>query len=176
MMNMRTIHRFALISVFVAVAGFAASAHASDAYFVGFDARGQGIILWRDAILFYNTGTAPTTVRFLELSNGGTGLAPLTLVLPPGKTVSLYDQDATGDRWQTRHLPPVPLWVLHLDVPDGVIVESRSQFFQDPQFGGFMFPAPWGRCRCRSFGSSRPRASRRCTSARISADGTRGST
>jgi hypothetical protein len=144
MINMRAIQRFALISVFIAVADFAANGRASDAYFVGFEARGQGAILWRDAILFYNTGSAPATVRFVGVSNGGT-VAPsqLTLALPPGKTVSLYDQDATGGRW--RHLPPVPLWVLHLDVPDGVIVESRNQFFQDFATGIILPPAPWGK-------------------------------
>jgi hypothetical protein len=144
MMNMRAIHRLALISVFVAVAGFAANGRASDAYFVGFDARGQGYVLWRDNILLYNSGPAPATVRFIEVSNGGAPApSPLTLVVPARKTISV--SDATHDTWRPRQNLPIPLWVLHLDVPDGIIVESRNAFFEYLPVGPLVIQDPRGK-------------------------------
>jgi hypothetical protein len=143
MIKMPHAYRAALLSVFVTALALATDVRASDAYFVAFEARGRGNIVWRDSILLHNPGSAPATVRFVELSNGGTGLAPLTLVLPPGKTVGLYE--ATGGSWRVRLVPAVPLWVLHLDVPEGVIVESRNQLFLDAPFGGVMLPVPYGK-------------------------------
>lgn len=143
-MSTRSVYRAVLISAFVVVVGFAPNGHASDAYFVGFEARGQGYVLWRDSILFYNPGPAPATIRFVDVSNGGAPApSPLTLIVPTGKTLSVYD--ATADSWRPRHIPPVPLWVLHLDVPDGVIVESRNQFFESLPVGPLLIQAPRGK-------------------------------
>ena len=92
--------------------------HASDAYFVRFNAQGRqttagGNIIWLDDILFYNTGTAPATVRFLGVSNGASQGDVPTLTLPPGETVSLNAMQAVSQKWLPVPVPP--LWVLHLD-------------------------------------------------------------
>jgi len=144
MINMRTISHSVLFLVLVGVTAISENAQASDAYFVGFEARGQGSIVWRDNILLYNSGPAPAAVRFVDVSNGGAPApSPLTLVVTPGRTVSI--SDATGDTWRARQLPPVPLWVLHLDVPDGVIVESRNAFFESLKVEPFLIQSPRGK-------------------------------
>jgi hypothetical protein len=121
---MRYLERALIIFLFLGMLGLPAAGSASDAYFVGFDAHGQGATVWTDAILFYNTGTLPATVRFLGVTDDGAPSGSrVPVVLPPQKTISL--NSATGFTWRARLLP---LWVLHLDVPDGVIVESRNQY------------------------------------------------
>jgi hypothetical protein len=122
---------------------------AADAYFVRFTAEGRGAlsggesILWLDDILFYNTTSMPATVRFLGVSNGTAPNDPPSLVLPPQQTISVNAEHLVTDHWQ-----PVgrlsPLWVLHLDVPTGVVAESRDQYyvlFSVPE----LFPAPRGK-------------------------------
>jgi hypothetical protein len=122
------------------------SAGAADAYFVRFQAPGRfdvgDTVLWADEILFYNTGTAPAIVRFLGVSNGTPQPDPPTLTLPPGQVISLDTAQSVNERW----LPlPVPtLWVLHLDVPAGVVAESRNEYsiqFAIPE----LFPFPRGK-------------------------------
>jgi hypothetical protein len=128
---MRYFNGALMISLFVGLLCFPAVLRASDAYFVGFDSRGQGNVVWNDVILFYNTGTLPASIRFLGVTDDGAPSASRTpIVLPPRKTVSL--DSLTDGTWRARQLPPVPIWVLHLDVPDGVIVESRNQYREEP--------------------------------------------
>jgi hypothetical protein len=124
------------------------SALAADAYFVRFNATGRqttagGSILWLDDIIFYNTMSAPATVRFIGVSNGSAQNDPQPLVLPPQQTISVNATHSVTDRWLP--VPRVsPLWVLHLDVPAGVIAESRDQYyvlFGIPE----LFPAPRGK-------------------------------
>ncbi len=103
---------------------------ASDAYVVSFNAAGRsgaaGFIGWNSDVLFYNTNTAPVTVRLLGISNGSLPQGtPLELQLPPGRTISLNRQ--LQGRWIPLQSPT--LWVLHLDIPTGVIAESRDEFY-----------------------------------------------
>jgi len=103
----------------------------SDAYFVRFNAVGRpvgsGNISWVDDILFFNTNAASVSVRFVGASNGAVQANPPDLVLPPGRTVSLNANSIINGAWTP--LPMPALWVLHLDVPAGVVAESRDEFY-----------------------------------------------
>lgn len=74
---------------------------------------------WDGDLLFHNVGTTDAVVRAINVSNGRlpSGV-PLELPVPPGKTVAL------GTRWRPVPVLP-PLWVIELDVPNDVVVESR---------------------------------------------------
>jgi len=142
MMKIRTV-----IGFFVILAA-AAQILAADAYFVRFNAPGRqtgsgGGVIWLDDILLYNTTSAPATVRFLGASNGTAPSDPPSLVLAPQQTISVNAEHLVTDHWQ-----PIgrlsPLWILHLDLPPGVVAESRDQYYV-----GFgvpeLFPAPRGK-------------------------------
>src|SRR5436305_7369599 len=137
-----------VFAVFFAMLAVSTTAPAADAYFVRFNATGRqttagGSILWLDDILFYNTTSVPATVRFLGVSNGSAQNDPPPLVLPPQQTLSVNAAQSVTDKWLP--VPRLsPLWVLHLDVPAGVIAESRDQYyvlFGIPE----LFPAPRGK-------------------------------
>lgn len=120
----------------------ATAAAASDAYFIRFNATGAGITAWADDVLFYNTNSTSVTVRFLGVSNGTAQTNTPPLELPARTSVSLNSSPA-GTTW----LPvPVPsLWVLHLDVPAGVIVESRDEFYRTYPGVPELLPTPRGK-------------------------------
>jgi hypothetical protein len=121
------------LNLFVAMLLAAATLFGADAYFVRFTAYGSSI-LWADDILFFNTTPFPVNVRFVGVSNGAAHADTPDLVLPPRRTTSLRANNAITEKWAPN--PDVtPLWVLHLDVPPGVIVESRDDFY-------FTFPLP----------------------------------
>lgn len=77
------------------------------------------------------------------MSNGAPQNDPPSLVLPPQKTISVNAAQSVTDKWlPIPHFSP--LWVLHLDVPQGVIAESRDQYYVT--FGiPELFPAPRGK-------------------------------
>jgi hypothetical protein len=138
----------ALLASFVILAA-AAQILAADAYFVRFTAEGRraisggSSILWLDDILLYNTTSMPATVRFLGVSNGTAQNDPRSLVLPPQQTISVNAAQSVTNTWQPLDRLS-PLWVLHLDVPPGVVAESRDQYyvlFNVPE----LFPAPRGK-------------------------------
>lgn len=100
-------------------------AFASDAYFIRFRSPGpaQGCeqLVWRDNVLFYNQGTTVLNVRLLGMSNGPAPPdAAAVVALPPHRVVSLNDVTQSWD-------PGTGLWVVHVDVPPGVVVESRDE-------------------------------------------------
>lgn len=111
----------------------ASRADAADAYFIRFSATGHrlatgGAVMWQDQIIFGNSGSADATVTFLDASGGPTGAQPLSLTLAPNEVGSLTDRYSAVDRsWSP--LDPPPVWVLHLDVPPGVVAESRDELF-----------------------------------------------
>src|SRR5882672_5582860 len=66
---------------------------------------------WTGDVLFHNASPSETTIRLIELSNGGPApSADRSLVLSAGRSAS-----APGS-WRFA----APLWVAHLDVPAGV--------------------------------------------------------
>jgi hypothetical protein len=89
-----------------------------------------GSVLWLDDVLFFNTNAAPVAVRFLGVSNGpAQDDVPPSLTLPPGRVVSL-DSAPVAPKW-VPNLSSVSPYILHLDIPSGVIVESRDEFYFD---------------------------------------------
>ncbi len=109
---------------------------ASDAYFVRFSAIGGpgSSVLWADDVLFYNANSLPVSVHFRGVSNGAAHANTADLVLASRQTTSLRANNEVTEAWAPNP-DTVPLWILHLDIPTGVIVESRDEFY-------FTFPLP----------------------------------
>jgi hypothetical protein len=77
---------------------------------------------WHDDLIFHNATGEDAAVRLLGVSNG-TVLPDAVRDIPvsAGRTVSLWNH---MDFWQADSYPN--LWVVHVDVPDGVSVTSRG--------------------------------------------------
>lgn len=116
------------VVVLLCAIGFAVQLSAADVYLVRFAAAGpagvNGNVVWRDDVLLLNTQAVPVHVRLIGISNGAlpTG-EPSDISLSPGKVVSLNRQA----NWSPE--PAVPLWVIHVDVPAGVFLESRDEYY-----------------------------------------------
>lgn len=109
---------------------------AGDAYLIRFKSGflGNGSY-WLDQVLFHNANATPVQVRLLGVSNSRPVIDPPAMEIPPRRVMSLRDNWPVADRWQPSE--PVPLYVQHLDVPSGVTVESRNEFW-------VVFPAEGG--------------------------------
>jgi hypothetical protein len=106
--------------------------YAAPAHVIRFGAAGRTIVCdtyaWHDVLTFYNTTNATATIRVLGISNGSPYLTdPDTIDVPPGAVVSA--DNVLRGAWQ----PPLDrgggLWMMHLDVPAGIIIESRDEMF-----------------------------------------------
>lgn len=95
---------------------------------VRFDSPAGAVAVgWRDHLFFRNTTTADLTVRGLEASNGyQIPSGEPALVIPAGQTRSLFSLAATP-LWTPRAF--LGLIVNRLDVPAGILVESRSEAY-----------------------------------------------
>jgi hypothetical protein len=91
---------------------------------------------WQDKLMFHNSTTTEQKVRLLGVSNSLPRPDARDLVLPPGASVSVTQDFASGGRQETslNWFPLVAfeplLFVNHLDVPAGVIVASRIESHQ----------------------------------------------
>ena len=87
---------------------------------------------WWDHLIFRNTANEDQTVRLIEASNGYQPPREESLVLPRNRTRSLYSYRNTpqpgGSNVWTPDGPYVFL-VNRLDVPAGVLVESRGEVY-----------------------------------------------
>lgn len=94
----------------------------SDVWAFRFDSLSPSISTsWHDDLVFHNTTGEVAVVRLIGVSNGGIQEGDLAQVsIASGRTVSLRDLFGA---WQA---PDSPLWVVHVDVPDGVLVFSRG--------------------------------------------------
>lgn len=78
-------------------------------------------LLWTSDAVVYNIGDQAGLVTLLGISNGGGRIGvPGTLAVPAGRTVSI----AQKTTWVPAD-PNQTLWVYHLDVPAGLIVDSE---------------------------------------------------
>jgi hypothetical protein len=105
-------------------------AAAADRYLIRFDLQagrdpsGCCLIHWFDQVTFHNSTSAAVVVTVLGLSNGSLpDGAPTTFQIAAGSTATLRYQD-----WEPygAHGAFQGIYVAHLDVPAGVIVDSRG--------------------------------------------------
>jgi hypothetical protein len=89
------------------------------------------VVGWRDHLLFRNSTTEALTVRPLGGSNGYSPPMSDALLVPAGRSQSVMispgDEIAISNQWT-----PVGSYVFminHLDVPEGVLVESRTEIY-----------------------------------------------
>jgi hypothetical protein len=92
---------------------------------------------WEADTLLLNPLPAPAVVRLVSISDGSDSIAApdRELVVPAGQTLSLNRNTA----W---HQPDVPLFVLRLDVPDGVLIEGVLNLGTGSGEGCPLPPAP----------------------------------
>ena len=129
-MSMRSIPmRTLLAAALTAIA--LRGAQASDAYLVRFNVAVDGVpndcvtIIWHDQALLFNHAATPALVHITGISNGPPIFAtPDFFVVPPNRATLL--EDVLGVSWQPKY--PTP-YILHLDVPSGVSIESRDEFY-----------------------------------------------
>lgn len=89
---------------------------------------GCDTVTWSDILTFYNATDVPVTVRIVGVSNGSPNrTSPDSIVLPPHTLV--YPEQLLITAWipDTGRLPK--LWMMQLDIPDGVVIESRNEVF-----------------------------------------------
>lgn len=81
---------------------------------------------WVGEVLFYNNGSAAEVIMLRNVSNGGP--APgvsRQFVIPPHAGTTL------SENVDWRRAIPEGVWVLHMDVPDSVSVESRIEIGEE---------------------------------------------
>jgi len=101
--------------ILVSLLLLAPSGFARDVYVLqGFS---YGAAVWSTDAIFYNSGLADRTVTVLGLSNG------LDVQQMPQRTLAVAAHK-TARFQQSLRIPSVPLVMVHLDVPDDVIVEN----------------------------------------------------
>jgi hypothetical protein len=127
-----------VISVSALLLALPVGLRASDVYVVRFFTPLESIssseclvVGWRDHLLFRNTMNQPAVVRPLGASNGYTPPANDILTIPPGRSQSVMispgNETAVSNQWT-----PVSSYVFmvnHLEVPAGVLVESRTELY-----------------------------------------------
>mgnify|MGYP000247536109 CR=1 FL=1 len=81
---------------------------------------------WVGEVLFYNDGSAPEVIMLRNVSNGGPapGVSQQFVILPHAGTTLSANVD-----W--RRAIPEGVWVLHMDVPDSVSVESSIEIGEE---------------------------------------------
>jgi hypothetical protein len=79
---------------------------------------------WKDILTFYNLSSQPLTVRIVGISNGGAArITPDSIEVPPGAVISA--DTVLADAWRPQN--GSNLWMMHLDIPSGIVIESRDE-------------------------------------------------
>lgn len=104
--------------------------HARDLYVVRADAKGPFIngveyVKWTTDVFFHNNTAAAATITLVGISNG---LMPdprtsRTVSVPALRSTTLLN-NGDSESWIPANVQIQYLWVLHLDVPDGVVAED----------------------------------------------------
>ena len=127
---------------------------AADAYLVRFSAgvfvAGTcNLLIWHDNVTFFNSGMSPVVVRIIGNSDGPALITtPDSFVVPANHTVSL--DDVLGRAWipasQLEHIDAqYILYVLHIDVPAGVSLQSNDEvYILNGCVGPPVFPESYG--------------------------------
>jgi hypothetical protein len=109
---------------------WAAPAHVIRFSAIGAHVAGCDSLAWGDVLTFYNSTAGTVTVRILGISNGPpSNLSPDHIDLPPGSVISA--NALLGSSWFPIGNPQATsaLWIMHLEVPEGVVIESRDEMF-----------------------------------------------
>jgi hypothetical protein len=81
--------------------------------------------IWSSGVLLHNATVNDATIRLIDISNGApVGTGDRQFVVPPGRSASALPWHGNAG-----------LWVTHIDVPQGVIVESRIRIGDMLQVG-----------------------------------------
>src|SRR5207253_4628586 len=136
-----TMHRFPVAISILVLLAIAYPSHAADAYFMIFNAAGRqsvatGHTVWLSQVVLFNTNSVPVEVKMIDI-NGVFHVSPPTLTLPPQRLTIGLPSGWAG-------VPTNTLFVLHLDIPAGVIVDSQVQFYFDRQIPE-LFPFSLGK-------------------------------
>lgn len=94
------------------------------------------LYLYTSDVLLYNPNPSSARIRVIEVSNGALVTTDRELILDPARSTSIA---RAKKAWHPDS--SAPLWVTHLDVPAGVIVESRISIGQQCTVCGNV-PAP----------------------------------
>ena len=123
--------------IFVLLIANAGAVFAAEAWVLrGFAGPCLGL-QWEADTLLRNTLSGPAVVRLVSISDGFDSIPEpdRELVVPPGQTLSLNRNTA----W---HQPDVPLFVLRLDIPEGVLIEGVLNLGTGSGDGCPLPPAP----------------------------------
>lgn len=123
-------------SLFAVLLFWSATAFGSDAYILRFLQRtGRSALchraVWTSDVLFYNRTAADAAVRLVSISNGEMpDTIDRVLQLPPGQLIAMGRLSPRFD-WTPRNAGNEQVWVMHVDIPEGVTVESRNEVSDD---------------------------------------------
>ena len=130
-----------IILVFLANSGFSRELWIVQANAVGYRV-GPSSLRWRSDVFFHNQGPVSAEVRLLKVSNEMPGFSRQDrFSIDPGRTTGLEREMA--ETWDPRL--PTPLWVVHVDVPETVIVEGTLQIGSELVTGPPNFAFEFGR-------------------------------
>ena len=106
--------------------------------------------LWTGDVLLLNPNPTPATIRIIDISNGTLRATNREFVISPGRSTSVNREAG----WSPT--ANEPLWVDHLDVPAGVVVESRISVGQALSTGGPSMGGVFGKVSFPAFRALQP--------------------
>lgn len=116
------------------------------------------VIVWSTDGFFYNSALSEARIRLLGVSNGALDPSAPTEFAVPSRSSTSLTRANLDSAWRPRNNDP--LWVLRLDVPDGVVVDDAlfvrgwSQLSPNPTFNPIDFK--YGKIRLPAFSALTP--------------------
>jgi hypothetical protein len=118
--------RAATLFVFALLTG-SSRVQAADVWAIGGQAATQlsrcTWLFWDADVRFFNVRDTPAVVRILHVSNGGSTLSP-DLMIPANGSV----------RSRVAAAAEPPMWMMHFEVPDGVLAEGRLEMVEKENY------------------------------------------
>jgi hypothetical protein len=118
---------------FIILIGITSAVLADEFYVIRFHARGKTSgcrqAEWAGDALLYNQNSHPATVHLLDVSGELPSGVVTDFTLAPKQTYALSKSRITA-AWRPRGAGLPSLWILHLQVPSGVIIEGRDEVYE----------------------------------------------